>query len=68
MTAQPDTGGRCLAVLYHGPGHQSKAQCQVVGEHEIHEAVYLGTFAQWRGDEATTGFFDEPPKLDDEQP
>jgi hypothetical protein len=39
---------RCDAVLYHGPGHQSRARCRVEGPHEIHEAVYLGTVGQWR--------------------
>jgi hypothetical protein len=57
---------RCPAHLYHGPGHQSKTYCRVRGEHEIHEAVYDGwTFAEWRGDEAMTDFFDNPPQLDE---
>jgi hypothetical protein len=55
----------CEAVIWHGPGHQSRTRCRVEGPHDIHEAVYGGnSFAQWRGDEATTGVFDEPPEDD----
>ena len=54
---------RCNAVLFHGPGHQSKTNCQKVGEHEKHYAIY-GAYdqeAEWYGDESSTGFFDDPP-------
>lgn len=58
---------RCPAVLYHGPGHQSKTRCRrgnVV--HKVHEAVYgsRNQFAEWAGPEATTGYFDEPPEVE----
>lgn len=57
----------CTAVLRHGPGHMSTTTCRVKGPHTVHEAIYDGvTFAQWTGDEATTGFFDEPPQLDED--
>lgn len=40
---------RCFAVLHHGPGHQSKTFCRLLGDHEIHEAVYGDdTVAHWR--------------------
>jgi hypothetical protein len=54
---------RCNAVLHHGPGHQSKTRCELVDEHEVHECHYgvYDQLAQWRGDEACTGFFDDPP-------
>jgi hypothetical protein len=52
----------CEAVLHHGPGHQSRARCRLKGPHDVHETVYDGsTVAEWRGESATTGFFDEPP-------
>lgn len=57
---------RCTAIIRHGPGHQSKTRCRVQGEHDEHEAVYMGQFATWRGDEAMTGFFDEPPDQEDD--
>lgn len=58
--------GLCPAILWHGPGHQSGVFCRRTDEHEIHETVYHGhIFAEWRGIEAMTGFFDEPPELDD---
>jgi hypothetical protein len=59
---------RCKAVIYHGPGHQSKTYCRKKGPHEIHEAIYGSQmqYAEWRGDEVFSGFFDEPPDLDDE--
>lgn len=54
---------KCPAVLWHGPGHQSQASCYRSGPHEVHETVYgrLAQVARWRGAEATTGFFDDPP-------
>lgn len=57
----------CSAVIHHGPGHQSKTRCGLTSPHEIHEAVYgsLRQFAEWRGDAVTTGFFDEPPELEE---
>lgn len=58
--------GLCPATIWHGPGHQSGTFCRKEGAHEIHEAVYGGhTFVQWRGIETTTGFFDEPPELEE---
>lgn len=60
---------RCTAVLWHGPGHQSKTLCQVRGPHEVHVAVYgsLRQEAHWRDEEAMTGFFDEPPQGEDDE-
>lgn len=56
----------CHAVLFHGPGHQSKARCRLTGEHAVHEAIYHGnSVAWWRGEESTTGYFDEPPEVED---
>lgn len=57
----------CGAVIWHGPGHQSKTRCQETGPHDIHSAVYgsMRQFAEWRGEEVMTGFFDEPPKLEE---
>lgn len=58
--------GECCAVIYHGPGHQSKAFCQMLGKHNIHMAVY-GCYDQkatWKGMKKFTGFFDDPPRAE----
>ena len=57
--------GLCISVLHHGPGHQSKTFCSLTGEHDVHNAVY-GCWNQemsWKGDEAFTGYFDEPKEI-----
>ncbi len=64
MTTQNDT--ECLATLHHGPGHQSKTLCRITGVHEIHEAVVGDRSAWWKGDEVSSGYFDEFPCLDEE--
>ena len=66
--------GLCLAVLHHGPGHQSMAYCdQTVTKHRMrgrwkrHSTVY-GNFdrrAEWFGTEKFTGYFDEPPSVEE---
>jgi len=59
----------CKAIIRHGPGHMSKTECYLHGPHEIHEALYgsMMQLARWRGMEATTGFFDEPPYEPDDE-
>ena len=55
--------GKCCAILYHGPGHQSKTFCRKMGKHKIHECTY-GRYdqgASWKGMEKCTGYFDESP-------
>ena len=54
---------QCEAVIRHGPGHQSRTKCQVVGKHKVHEAVYgsYEQYAQWVGDKCYSGYFDDPP-------
>lgn len=57
----------CKAIIYHGPGHQSKTHCRVKGPHEIHEAV-VGSyrqFATWRDDQSSTDYFDQAPEVDE---
>jgi hypothetical protein len=58
----------CYATLFHGNGHQSRTRCQHKHLHATHYAVYGsdGQEAHWQGDEASTGFFDEPPEGDKE--
>lgn len=42
----------CPAVLYHGPGHQSRSRCEVVGVHDVHSTHYGdGQLAEWRDNE-----------------
>lgn len=59
-------GGRCFARLHHGPGHQSTTRCELRGPHDVHRADVLGDRVQWRGEDSSTGFFDEPPDLGEE--
>jgi len=63
-----DVNQRCDAVLYHGPGHQSKAICEKTGAHSIHFARYgrYETHCFWKNKEESTGFFDDPPDGQDE--
>lgn len=58
-----DLPGECPAILWHGPGHQSRARCRLRGPHAIHETVYGSArqFARWEGDKAFSGVFNEPP-------
>lgn len=62
---------RCLAKLGHGPGHQSKTYCEVIGPHEVHECSCHAGDARWK-DPANkikfTGYFDEVPYCDDDDP
>lgn len=67
---RPDPAGSegCTAALWHGPGHQSKTLCRETGEHSGHSAIYgpARQYAEWRGGDAMTGYFDEPPEDGDE--
>lgn len=55
----------CQAELWHGPGHQSTAHCQIKGKHVVHGAEYgcYEQYMEWRGKKACTGYFDEPTEL-----
>lgn len=53
---------QCSAVIYHGPGHQSKTPCDQKGAHEQHHAHPMGYDLYWRGNEGMTGVFDESPE------
>lgn len=61
---------RCNAKLHHGPGHQSRTRCILSGPHTVHECEYRReggkSVARWRGDDVSTGFFNEPPAETDE--
>jgi hypothetical protein len=48
-----ELGATCDAVLYHGPGHQSRAVCDQRGPHEQHSAIVLNQRVGWHGDEST---------------
>ena len=58
----------CKAVIWHGPGHQSKTHCQKHGQHKIHEAIYSSyeQLARWKEDEIYSGCFNEPPLFQEE--
>lgn len=57
--------GLCPAILWHGPGHQSACFCEKQLPHDAHYTMYGAAqqHAVWFGLTATTGFFDEPPKI-----
>jgi len=63
--AERKKNGLCCALLYHGPGHQSRTYCSVKGKHTIHSCVYgsYGQYAEWTGKDKCTGYFDEPPSI-----
>lgn len=66
--AWPGYSGGCLALIKHGPGHQSHTHCRLAAGHGgVHETVYGRDrqFTTWTGDEVFTGFFDEPPEETD---
>jgi len=59
---------KCSALLWHGPGHQSRTYCQNADEsHLVHFATYGSddNYMEWSGDEAFTGYFDEPKESHD---
>jgi hypothetical protein len=44
----------CPAIIAHGPGHQSRTECEIRGRHEIHQATLFGTHTgiyEWEGDD-----------------
>ena len=59
LRAKAEQERKCDAVLWHGPGHQSKAPCRLRGPHQVHEAETRGGTSTWRGKKAFTGYFDE---------
>jgi len=63
--------GQCNAKLHHGPGHQSSTFCEETGDHDIHMCHYYPsgcyeTVARWTEDHKFSGFFDEPPDVEEE--
>lgn len=42
----------CEAILWCGPGHQSKRLCEITGPHAEHEVDSAGDYAIWTGEEA----------------
>ena len=68
MSQSDEYSNPCESILYHGPGHQSKTHCEKTGKHIIHFTRYGSnqTPCLWKGDEAITGFFDEPPNRQEE--
>lgn len=55
---------RCSAAIWHGPGHQSKTNCDLTTpHHKKHHAIYgsMDQEAWWYGKKIFSGFFDEPP-------
>lgn len=65
-----NAAGGCTAILWHGPGHQSRTFCEErsashvqVGRKKLHCVRYRNGAAEWFGREAHTGYFDEPPEV-----
>jgi|GEM_PF-3819173 len=51
----------CDAVIYHGPGHQSKSHCTRRGPHPQH--AYPPRDLYWSKKKDYSGFFDESPEV-----
>lgn len=57
----------CTAVIHHGPGHQSKGQCERTDVHSQHRyTVPGGDTYYWHGPESFSGFFDESLEEEEE--
>lgn len=54
---------QCNIAIWHGPGHQSMTFCAERAPHELHSVEYgeFSQLAEWVGDDAFSGAFDEPP-------
>lgn len=50
----------CGATIYHGPGHQSKSQCEMRGPHTQHSAI---DELYWSTKKAFSGYFDQSPEF-----
>lgn len=63
-----DEGEPCEAFLYHGPGHQSKTRCELIGPHDVHRAIYgsMRQEATWRDGEYTDGLREKGIEFDPE--
>jgi len=50
--------GLCNAILYFGPGHQTKTFCECKGPHKKHKANYgrYGEETEWIGMKGYTGY------------
>ena len=49
----------CGAIIFHGPGHMSRSECEEVGPHEIHRNTNTGRLLQWLAAEAATDYFNQ---------
>lgn len=54
--------GSCTAIIWHGPGHQSKGPCDVKGKHRQHHFSGPREEYYWTKKEEFSGFFDESPE------
>lgn len=52
----------CRAVICHGPGHQSKSNCDRRGPHKLHHYEGPRGDFYWKGMKAFSGYFDESPE------
>lgn len=52
----------CSAFIWNGPGHQSKAPCEVKGPHQTHRAIVGDRVLEWEGDEGVASIFDSSPE------
>lgn len=67
MDERRKASGGCTSRIFHGPGHQSSTYCTEKGPHTTHSAVYgsQSRYAEWTGEQASSGFFDEAPGGDE---
>lgn len=57
---KPNASKPCKAVIWAGPGHQSRIPCDKTGPHRQHAAYRHGFY--WSKKESYSGFFDESPE------
>lgn len=61
MVPKPSESKPCGAVIYHGPGHQSKDFCDMKGPHKQHVAEVPELY--WSTKKAFSGYFDQSPEF-----
>lgn len=64
LDARPNATEPCPAKIHHGPGHQSRTECKLTGEHDVHEAHVGGRVLRWRTGDYTNSLRAEGIEFD----
>lgn len=51
---------KCEAEIWHGPGHQTRSKCEVLGVHNQHSYSFQQLY--WSTKSAYSGHFDQSPE------